>query len=802
MSPWRATLAAGAAVVLTAAAICLAADVGLGDLLRFAGYELGFVVGPGCGLAWLLLGRRPALELVAIGWALGYVLEICAFIAASALGVRGLFSLYPIPVLLLLGALLMWRRPGIAPIRVPPLESFATAGIGVLALLFVAGGLFEVFPMPWKAAGVSYISDFPWHLTIIGEAKHHWPLTDANVSGIRLWYHVGSHLDMAATSNVTGLEPVLLLLRLFPISLTILVVLQLALVGRRLVGRAWSGPLTAALAVGVGELDSQAGNGYPFLGYFGTSWWESPSFLLGLAFFLPALLLVCELIRSPEPFRATWPRWAAAAVLLAGAFGAKTPTIPVLGGALAIYLVLRLWRTRRLERPAATAFGVVCGVFVVFYALAYRHAGYGGLRLDPLKTARAMPQLAEWRRGFGGLPGPLFWGVAVFVAPFASYGALAAVPTIAAQGRSLLGRTELLLLCVLGVGFVPFFLGSQFGASQIIFSHYGFVAGCVLAAGGLLALVERAERERPGGAAAAAVFAAAWLIAIGMLELVALPWFSTAPALLKIGVPGAGVLVVAGLLLARQRLRGAERGPAVALGTTVALVVALALWKAAILDYWNVPYLLLAAVAGGLAMLALRTARDRRGGIWLMLVLSVLVFGVLDQPLDCVPNRLLGLPGKRFDVFVAGNVRMSSDLYRGLLWIRAHSSTDDVIAVDNYYEPVGPVGLHRSPSYFYYSAFAERRVFLEGWLFTRRANQLGASAVLEGRVIPYPERLRLNNAVFVRGDRRALGILVQRYGVRYLLVDRLNGFATPRVRTLGKLVFRNPSVAIYRVAAT
>ncbi|MDX6479103.1 MAG: hypothetical protein QOG29_1690 [Gaiellaceae bacterium] len=801
MSPWRATLAAGAVVVLAAAAICLAADVGLGDLLRFAGYELGFVIGPGCGLAWLLLGRRPALELVAIGWALGYALEICAFIAASALGVRGLFSFYPIPALLLLVGLLMWRRPGIAPIRVPPLESFATAGIGVLALLFIAGGLFEVFPLPWKAAGVSYISDFSWHLTIIGEAKHHWPLTDANVSGIRLWYQVWSHLDMAATSNVTGLEPVLLLLRLFPISLTILVVLQLALVGRRLVGRAWSGPLTAALAVGVGELDSQAGNGYPFLGYFGTSWWESPSFLLGLAFFLPALLLVCELIRSPEPFRDAWGRWTAAALLLGGAFGAKTPTIPVLGGALAIYLLLRLWRTRRLERPAVTAFGVVCGVFAVFYALMYRHAGYGGLRLDPLKTARAMPQFAEWRRGFGGVPGPLFWGVAVLVAPFASYGALAAVPTIAAQGRSRLGRTELLLLCVLAVGFVPFFLGSQFGASQIIFSHYGYVAACVLGAGGLLALGERAERERPGGVAAAAVFAAAWLVAVGMLELVALPWFSPAPPLLKIGVPGAGVLAVAGLLLARRRLRGAERGWAVAAGTTLALVVALALWKAAILDYWNVPYVLLVAVAGGLAMLALGTARDRRAGIWLMLVLSVLVFGLFDQPLDSVPNRFLGLPGKRFDVFVAGNVRMSNDLYRGLLWLRANSSTDDVIAVDNYYEPVGPVGLHRSPSYFFYAAFAERRVFLEGWLFTRRANQLGASAVVEGRLIPYPERLRLNNAVFIRGDPRALQILVHRYGVRYLLVDRLNGFATARVRALGKLVFRNPAVAIYRVAS-
>lgn len=336
MSPVRATLTAAGAVLAAATVICLVADVRPVELTQFGGYQLAFVVAPGCGLAWLLLGRRSAIELVAVGWALGYALEISAYIAVSFVDHRNLFAFYPLLALPLLGGLLLRRRPGLARLRVPPREAFAAAAVGVLALLFVAAGLFTVSPLPWKAVGVSYFTDLPWHLTIIGEAKHHWPLADATASGVRLWYHVWSHLDMAATSNVTGLEPALLLLRLFPVALSILVVLQLVLVGRRLLGRAWAGPLTAALAVGVGELDSQAGSSYPFLGYFGLGWWLSPSFLLGLAFFLPALLLVCELIRAPAPIRAAWPRWTVVALLLIGAEGAKATTIPVLAGGVAL----------------------------------------------------------------------------------------------------------------------------------------------------------------------------------------------------------------------------------------------------------------------------------------------------------------------------------------------------------------------------------------------------------------------------------------------------------------------------------
>src|SRR5215204_2230973 len=72
-------------------------DVSLGNACLLIGYELGFVIVPGI-LCYILVTGRVALGLehFAIGWALGYALEIGAFAATAAGGQRGLFPLYPI----------------------------------------------------------------------------------------------------------------------------------------------------------------------------------------------------------------------------------------------------------------------------------------------------------------------------------------------------------------------------------------------------------------------------------------------------------------------------------------------------------------------------------------------------------------------------------------------------------------------------------------------------------------------------------------------------------------------------------
>jgi hypothetical protein len=142
-------------------------------------------------------------------------------------------------------------------------------------------------------------------------------------------------------------------------------------------------------------------------------------------------------------------------------------------------------------------------------------------------------------------------------------------------------------------------------------------------------------------------------------------------------------------------------------------------------------------------------------------------------------------------------VALTPGLLRGMHWIRANTSPRDVLAVSNYFDG-HPGDAHRPPAFMYYSAFSERRVYLEGWIYTRRADELGYRAVLANRLAPFPGRRRLNDLVFQRGDRAALTALMRR-GVRFLVVDKARGGRPAVVRPLGREVYSNSAVEIIAV---
>ena len=73
-----------------------------------------------------------------------------------------------------------------------------------------------------------------------------------------------------------------------------------------------------------------------------------------------------------------------------------------------------------------------------------------------------------------------------------------------------------------------------------------------------------------------------------------------------------------------------------------------------------------------------------------------------------------------------------------------------------------------------------------------RAFAEGYAEVGEGRINPFVDRLRLNQAAFMRGDRQALQTMAQRYGVRYLVIDQVNGYRAdlPALERAGRTVYR------------
>src|SRR5207253_5263346 len=110
---------------------------------------------------------------------------------------------------------------------------------------------------------------------------------------------------------------------------------------------------------------------------------------------------------------------------------------------------------------------------------------------------------------------------------------------------------------------------------------------------------------------------------------------------------------------------------------------------------------------------------------------------------------------------------LTGGLYQGLHWVRAHTPTNSILAVNNH--SLYPD--NRDSKYFYYSAFAQRRVVLESWDYTAQAAASGLFSLDASRT-PFVHRLTLSDLVFRAADENALRSLRRDYGAEYVLVDK------------------------------
>ena len=184
-----------------------------------------FVVLPGW-FAYLALADRAggALRQLAIGWALGYVLEILAFMVTAATGTRPLFFAYPVVICAI--AALVSAAAGSPTLAaepepgIPPRFEWAIAAVCLLGVGYIALAYFPGAPLPGTKS-VDYFIDYPRWIAMAADAKHHWPIMDPSVSGEPLPYHYFVNIHLAAASQVTGLGLPLIYFRLFILPLTV-----------------------------------------------------------------------------------------------------------------------------------------------------------------------------------------------------------------------------------------------------------------------------------------------------------------------------------------------------------------------------------------------------------------------------------------------------------------------------------------------------------------------------------------------------------------------------------------------------
>jgi hypothetical protein len=729
---WLLPVALLGALMLT---IWLVSDVPLPAALRFIGYEVGFVGVPG----WLIysaLTRRARFDLrhVVVAWALGYAAELAVFAATASVGARTAYDFYPLAVAIVTGPFVLplvragFERRADRPRGRTPGWAWALTGLLAFAFVDIAVEQFPLYRLPWKLPiGQLFYWPYDWMManSIATDALQHWPASAPNVAGVTLHYHYFAFLHMSAISQVTKLDVFLVNFRFVTMPLVILSTLLAFVLGRKLSGgKPWVGFAAAFLAFFVG----------------------APSVVsLMFAGILIALLLIGR-------------RTNVRAALVAGA-----------GVAVVLGLTYDTWN-RALTHPQATVNSIWSNVFdtpsfalgmVLFLAVAVELSD----RLT--NPTRIRDRLGSW--------------VVIAALMAAATGAKAAVPSVMAPGlvialayaaryerRAVRTLATALGLCVatFGVAWLLVFSGGEEGEIHL---KPGATARDLLP--------HFSHQLKPHSGA----IGAHKLILYGIVTLIALAY------MLALLAPGIWLV----LRLRRWRPTVTEAWLIGMLVTGTGLALAFVANGNGQMWFYMYGYTAGAIVAAvGFAQLwRRRVAAPRSRWVTAAALASILVaLSVTTAAPRTFAQAIFS--GAAYTKVPANDTYLGFNrpLYEGLLWVRKHSTSNDVLAVNTVFNPRA----------CYYAAFSERRFLMECSFpeTVRHDVNLWPRA--------YPDRFKVNEGIFRHGDPAALRTARDKFGVRYLIVDLIPGHGgseqmVATVRRLAPIVYRNSAVVVFRV---
>jgi hypothetical protein len=730
----------------------LVAGVTATELLLFAGFQVAFALVPGL-LSYLLLVGQPRLlaDCLALAMPFGLAIQIGCFVLTAAVGERWLFSIYPALFVLATVPFLYKRRATLMPTQctgarwdIARTSAFAVLVVATGAVLVVYLSLFATSPLPREIHSASYYPDLIFNVSLAAELLHHWPFMDPSVSGVALHYHIFVNIVFAAAAQVTRLELSTIVMRLEPTFLVCLIALQLFTFGRKLGGSLAAGLTALTLGLFAGELNfswsNLAGGGIPVLGFQ-----FSPSYQLGVVFFLAICVTLVDGLETRtrgSPAHHTL----ALGILSFGAIGAKASVVPVLIAGQSLFILGQL--PRRGFRTCLKRFGpsqiyslaVLVAIGVAGYVLIYRGGGEGEV-FRPLSFLSYTGMASIYHRAGDSLVYALACGVAAALVLCALLLSLAGVFFVRERWlpRRAASSPERLLLCMFAASLLPFLLVGIPGDSQVYFIVYGFLAASVVSAAGVTKAV------------AALRFRAVDLIQPGLIGAV-------------------GVLAVV-LALWMNRSTVALL-PAYAL---LACVVALTVW----LLHRRTKTV---TVRGPRRILTLGT---------IVLVCLTVASELFEQTAPTIDRWTHG--EQAFEPSgISSHRGITTDLLRGLQWLRDHTQPSAVIAVNNH-----GLGGDGGSRYLYYSAFSERRVFLESWQYT---SQDAPYVSGEKAGTPFPRLLAINNAAVLQASPAAISLLYDRYGVRYIVIDRLHGPPpSAGLVRVARLLYENPDIAVFKI---
>ncbi|MCW2876624.1 MAG: hypothetical protein JWQ95_724 [Sphaerisporangium sp.] len=747
------------AVFATAVAVALPARFGTSatDMALFGLYvALGLALPGTLLIRALYRGRRTLAEEIALGLTLGYAVEVLTYIAARAAGAPRLVLIWPAATYLTFLAIPRLRRHwrSAAGVHAPPWVSW-TLALGFAGLVTWSGvPYFRNNVLTWPGLGAGGY-DVPFHLALAGELKHHMPPQMPTVAGEPLLYHWFAYAHVAATSWVTGVEPVVLVFRLAMLPMLAAFLVLIAMTARRVIG-SWRG--TAPVLVGtvfVGTPNLYLSSNLVF-GWNGLQYtaWRSPTQTFGALLFAPVVILLLDLLVPGRALGRGWRPdlsirrgqapavWVLLTVFLVAVMGAKAVYLPLLLVGVAGVVVVKALTGRRPLWPGVAVLAMTLACLAYAQLVLFGRARQGMI-LAPLPAMRE-----RWELLAGVRPGaPAAAAVGVTVLLLLCMAATWCGTAGLLGDRRLAARPGVVLMLGMAVaGHAVTLLCQHVAFSQFLFLDGAYPYLVIVTVYGALLMWRRARVSAlaAAGAVAAAV-AVTWAVAIACGVTVPLDPGRSVAALY---LPYAIVLIVA--LLAAAVLSATLGRPRAAALLTTALT--------------------------GLGLLA------------------------------CGSSLLLWLPGKAAAKGL-GSVGLTpaaetGAVPRGTLiaarWLRDHSDPGDVVATNTHcrWGRENPCDAGQ----FFAAGLAERRVLVEGWLYTYKANDAWRPGMVYER-IPFwdAERLRLNDAAIDSPTTASVALLRDRYHVRWLLVDQRRLGSRSRLSDHAELRFRSGDYAVYRI---
>ncbi|WP_371784575.1 hypothetical protein [Streptosporangium subroseum] len=723
--------------VLTVAVLSLY-DVPASDMALFGAYvALGLAL-PGLLLIRALHRRtRTLAEEIALGLALGYAVEVLVYIAARAVGLPLLVLAWPVTTYAVFLAVPRLRRHwrGEPRPRAPIWWSWSIALAIAYLVAWSARTVFRVTPLTWPGLGTSF-RDMPFHLALIGELRHHMPPTMPMVDGEPLFYHWFVYAHMAAASWVTGVEPLMLLLRLSMLPMLAAFVVILGAIARRVIGfRAGALPAIAGALLAAAPSLYLGTNGVFTWGGIPDLAWTSPTQTFGTLLFAPVMLLLVELLERRR--REAGP-WLLLGVFLVAVMGAKATYLPLLGAGLLAVAAVEAVGRRRPPWPALAALGMTAACFLYAQTVLFGRASHATV-VDPLSFMRTA--WGEWT-GLGdqAVPSPASTLGITLVFLLCWLVTWSGILGLLSRPRLLVRPGVVLMLGIGAAGLGTMFLLGHPTRSQLFFLWGAYPYLAIVSVQGLVAVLRRARVSlRAAAFAAGAGIAAFYLVAF-----------------------------ICGVTI--------PLGP----GEDDAVLYR--------------PYIVLSAVAASAALVLTLTRGRLRA--WALMTAACAAIGL---PAD-LHGRVLAIGHDVAEnASVETAPAIPSGTLAAARWLRDHSDPDDLVATNAHclWEREIPCDSRHfwltalSERHALVEGWAYASKNLEHWRPGQEAFTLPFWD---------PERIRLNDEAFASPSAAVMRQLRERYGVRWLFVDERHAGTGSGIGRFAALRFRSGDYAVYRMA--